>query len=145
MQGSQIDYRALFKALPGAIAVLTPDFVILDVNDDYLEAVGRKLEDLVGHDVFEVFPQNPADPGDAGPRELRASLEGVLASGERDVMTLTRYDVEDAGKQGEFEERYWAICNTPMRRDDGPVAMIALRADEVTHIVCDVRRLLASQ
>ena len=143
MAGFTIDYREVFRVLPGAVALLTPDGVILDVNDGYLEAAGRELAEVLGRNIFEAFPSNPTDPGDSGQRMLRVSLETVVSTGEQDVMRTVRYDVEDPGRPGEFEERYWFVVNTPLRDADGRVAMIAHKADEITHIVNQARNLLA--
>jgi PAS domain S-box-containing protein len=131
----QIDYRAAFKSMPGAVAMLSPDLVILDVSDGYLDAAGRALDEIVGRNILEAFPANPRDPGDTGPRDLRASLEAVLANGLPDFIDPTRYDVEVPGHPGEFEERYWTIANVPVRDADGQVTMIVHMAQEVTSLV----------
>ena len=143
MAESTIDYRAVFRTLPGVLVLLTPDGVILDVNEGFLDAVGRELGQVLGRSLFDAFPANPADPGDQGQVQLRSSFERVVASGERDVMPPIRYDVEDPGRPGDYEERYWAIINTPMRCADGRVTLIAHKADEVTHIVNQIRNRLA--
>lgn len=135
-----IDYRAAFKSFPGATALLSPDLTILDVCEDYVEAAGRPAEDLVGGNILDLFPHNPRDPRDTGQRDLRASLQHVLASGERDVIPLTRYDVEDPQRPGQFEERYWAIVNTPVLTG-GQVAMIVHRAQEVTHLIRELQNV----
>jgi len=145
MAGTTIDYQAVFRTLPGALALVTPDGVILDVNDGYLDAAGRKREHVLGRNLFELFPENPADPGDKGPAQLRESFELVVASGEPDAVMPIRYDVEDPGRPGAFEERYWAVINTPVRGLAGQVVMIAHKADEVTHIINQSRILLANQ
>jgi len=114
-----MDYQAVFRRQPGVLALLTPDGVILDVNDGFLEAAGRGLEQVIGRNLFDAFPDNPRDPGDpgsTGPARLR-----------------------------DFEERYWTVVNTPVRRDDGRIALIAHKSDEVTHIVNQGRNLLADQ
>jgi len=46
----------VFQSLPGAIALLTRNFVILDVNEGFLEAAGRGLADVAGRALFEAFP-----------------------------------------------------------------------------------------
>jgi PAS domain S-box-containing protein len=145
MATTKIDYEVVFRTMPGAIALLTPDGVILDVNEGYLEAAGRNREQVLGRNIFDAFPQNPDDPSEGGPAMLRASLQGVAASGERDVMMPIRYDVEDPGRPGDFEERHWAVINTPMLSADGRVMMIIHRADEVTHIVNRYRSMQADQ
>jgi PAS domain-containing protein len=134
-----IDYQAAFKCMPGAVALLSPDLVILDVSDGYLDAAGRRVDDIVGRHILEAFPVNPRDPGDTGPRDLQASLEAVLANGMPDFIDPTRYDVEDPGRPGEFEERYWAIANVPVCDVSGQICMIVHIAQEVTNLVHAVR------
>lgn len=135
----EIDYQRVFKTAPYPMAVLSPDFTILDVNDEYLTAAGRKREDVLGHSAFDLFPDRPDDPADTGPRELRASLEAVLASGEREFVSLTRYDVEDPGRPGVFEERYWRVVSTPLLSDSGRVMMIVLIVHEATPVISELR------
>jgi len=130
-----IDYKAAFECLPGAAAMLSTDFTILAVSDGYIEAAGREADELVGRSILEAFPENPQDPADTGPSDLRASLEAVVASRERDVMGIVRYDVEDLASPGEFQERYWAIINTPVCTEDGELEMIGHCAFEVTQII----------
>lgn len=145
MAETSIDYQEVFRTMPGAVALLTPDGTILDVNDGYLEASGRSREQLLGRNIFDAFPQNPDDPGVLGPGQLRDSFEAVVATGERDVIMPVRYDVEDPGRPGQFEERYWIVVNTPMHNPVGRVVMIAHKADEVTHIVNQGRSMRADQ
>ena len=130
-----IDYRAAFKNMPGAVALLSPDLVILDVSDGYLDAAGRGADEIIGRNILEAFPDNPRDPGDTGPADLRASFEAVLANGIPDFIDPIRYDVEDRGHPGEFEERYWTIANVPVCEADGNITMIVHIAQEVTNLV----------
>jgi PAS domain-containing protein len=131
----QIDYEAAFKNLPGAVALLSAELVILDVSDGYLDAAGRGTGEIIGRNILEAFPENPTDADDTGPRILRTSLEAVLATGEPDFMNPTRYDVEDPVNPGKFEERYWAVANMPVLSADGQVSMIIHMAQEVTPLV----------
>ncbi|HEY2638424.1 MAG TPA: PAS domain-containing protein [Streptosporangiaceae bacterium] len=140
---TQIDYRAAFKCMPGAVALLSPDLVIMDVSDGYLDAAGRRSEDIVGRNILEAFPNNPVDPGDTGPQDLQASLEAVLTNGMPDFIDPTRYDVEDSGRPGEFEERYWTIANVPVCDAGGQVSMIVHIAQEVTNLVHVARSINA--
>lgn len=135
----EIDYKRVFEIGPYRTAVLSPDLTILDVNDEYLTASGLKREDLLGHSPFDLFPDLPDDPADTGPRDLRASLEAVLASGEPDVVSLTRYDVEDPGRPGVFEERYWNVVSTPLLAGTGRVMMIVVTSHDVTPIISQLR------
>jgi len=145
MAETTIDYQAVFRTLPGVLAVVTPDGVILDANEGCLEAAGCEREHVLGRNLFELFPENPDDPGDKGPAQLRESFDSVVASGEPDAMKPIRYDVQDPGRPGAFEERYWAVTNTPLQSPEGRVMMIAHKADEITHIVNQGRNQLADQ
>ncbi|MFJ9942930.1 PP2C family protein-serine/threonine phosphatase [Streptomyces erythrochromogenes] len=135
VNGSGINYRAVFHALPGAVALLTPDLVYLDVNEAYLSVSGRTREELVGLRLFDVFPDNPNDPEATGSHNLRASLERVVATGERDTMALQRYDVEDPERPGVWQERYWSPVNVPVLASDGSVALLVHRVEEVTELI----------
>lgn len=139
MTEPEIDYQRVFRLAPYPMAVLSPDLTILDVNDEYLAAAGRNREDLLGHSPFDLFPDRPDDPADTGPSDLRASLQAVRASGERDVVSLTRYDVEDPGRPGVFEERYWHVVSTPLLSDSGRVMLIVLISQDVTPIISQLR------
>jgi len=143
MLDTTIDYKAVFRTLPAPLALVTPEGVMLDVNEAYLEASGRSREQVLGRNIFDAFPGNPDDPDMLGPTQLKGSFDAVLATGEPDMVMPIRYDVEDPGRPGEFEERYWAVINTPVRSDDGHITLIAHKAEEVTHIVNQRRNELA--
>jgi PAS domain-containing protein len=77
----QIDYAAVYRDFPIPVLLLTPEFVIADVNVAYLQVAGRTREELLGRNVFDAFPDNPADPDASGVRDLSASLARVLTTG----------------------------------------------------------------
>ncbi|MFD9455190.1 PP2C family protein-serine/threonine phosphatase [Streptomyces sp. NPDC059985] len=135
MTDPEIDYGAVFTALPGMVALLTPELVYADVNEAFLHAAGRTREQVVGHFLFDVFPDNPNDPAASGARNLLASLQRVLTTAERDGMALQRYDVESAERPGEWEERYWSPVNAPVLGSDGRVVLIVHRVEEVTELI----------
>lgn len=135
------DYRALFEGAPGLYLVLTPDFRIIAASDAYLRATMTKREDIVGRGVFEVFPDNPSDPGATGVKNLRRSLEAVLRGKRTDTMGVQKYDIrrpESAG--GGFEERYWRPVNSPVLGEDLRVRFIIHRAEDVSELVRLKRR-----
>ncbi|MCX4760328.1 SpoIIE family protein phosphatase [Streptomyces sp. NBC_01275] len=135
MNDSAIDYAAVFQALPGMVALLTPELRYTEVNEEYLRGAGRMREQVVGRHLFEVFPDNPNDPAANGIRNLAASLRRVVTTGERDAMALQRYDVESAERPGEWEERYWSTVNAPVLDPDGSVVLLVHRVEEVTELI----------
>jgi serine phosphatase RsbU (regulator of sigma subunit) len=135
MNDAAIDYAGVFQALPGMVALLTPDLRYADANEEFLRLSGRTREQVVGRCLFDVFPDNPKDPGASGMRNLAASLKRVAATGERDAMALQRYDVEDPERPGEWEERYWSPVNAPVFGPDGNVVLLVHRVEEVTELI----------
>lgn len=136
-----LDFRALFEAAPGAFLVLAPDppkFTILAVTEAYLRATMTRSEEIVGRALFEVFPDNPADPDATGTKNLLASLERVLRGRAPDTMAVQKYDIRrpthDA-KAVEFEVRYWSPVNTPVLGADHEVRYIIHRVTDVTEFV----------
>ncbi|MFI0961156.1 PP2C family protein-serine/threonine phosphatase [Streptomyces sp. NPDC021080] len=135
MTGAEIDFAGVFHALPGMVALLTPELVFVDANEDYLSNSGRSREQLVGRYLFDVFPDRPGDATSTGMRNLEASLHRVVESGERDAMALQRYDVESLDRPGVWEERYWSPVNSPVLAADGTVALVVHRVEEVTELI----------
>ncbi|MEE1942687.1 SpoIIE family protein phosphatase [Streptomyces sp. TRM 70361] len=132
-----IDYATLFRAVPTPLSVLTPELVIVEANQAYLEITGRGREELIGRYLFDAFPQNPADPDADGVRNLRASLERVLTTGRPDTMVLQRYDIPLPGRADVYEERYWSPVNTPVLGPDGEVVLVISRVEDATAYVRD--------
>jgi len=135
MRKPQIDYEAVFHALPGMVALLTPELVYADANEDFLRLAGRTREQLLDRYIFDVFPENPNDPAATGMRDVEASMLRVVATGERDTMALQRYDVEDPQRPGQWQERYWSPINAPVAGPDGQVVLIVHRVEEVTELI----------
>ncbi|MEU7939738.1 ATP-binding protein [Microbispora bryophytorum] len=132
----------MFKSLVAPMQVLTPDFVVAAANDSFLKLFGRSQADLLGRDVFAVFPGNPSAPNDPdvqGAVRMRASLERVVATGQRDTMALQRYDIEASGRPGVFEERHWSAINSPVLGPDGEVKLIVHSTEEVTDFLQELR------
>jgi signal transduction histidine kinase len=130
------DFRALFEAAPGPYLVLAPDpprYTIVAVSDAYLKATMTRRREIVGRGVFEVFPDNPDDPGATGVSNLRSSLDRALATREPDAMAVQKYDIPRPGAEG-FEERFWSPLNTPVLRG-GEVAYLIHRVEDVTEFV----------
>ncbi|GAA3837731.1 hypothetical protein GCM10022403_082840 [Streptomyces coacervatus] len=133
-----IDYAAVFQALPGMVALLTPELVYVDVNDDFEQLAGRPRDQLLGRYIFDVFPENPNDPAAAGMRETRESMLRVVATGERDTMAVLRYDIEDSLRPGQWQVHFWSPVNAPVLGPDGKVSLVVHRVEEVTELLRDL-------
>ncbi len=133
MQNLAPDFRSLFESAPGLYLVLLPDFTIVAVSEAYLAATMTRREDIVGRNLFDVFPDNPNDPTADGTRNLRSSLNWVLQRRATDAMAVQKYDIRRPEAQGgEFEVRYWSPVNSPVLGPDGEVAYIIHQVEDVT-------------
>lgn len=132
----QPDFRTLFESAPGLYLVLSPDLTIVAVSDAYLRATMTGREDILGRGLFEVFPDNPDDPAPTGVRNLRASLNRVLKHRAPDAMAVQKYDIRrPEAEGGGFEERYWSPVNSPVLAENGQIAYIIHRVEDVTEFV----------
>ena len=130
------DFRALFEAVPGLYLVLDPDFRIVAVSDAYLAATMTVREEIMGHGIFDVFPDNPEDPGATGVANLRASLERVRRGRKADTMAPQKYDIRRPAEEGGgFDERYWSPVNSPVLDQRGQLAFIIHRVEDITEFV----------
>jgi PAS domain-containing protein len=128
----QLDYKLVFDHMPGMCLVLDPAFIIVAQNAEHARLTLSMNKQVVGRGLFEVFPDNPNDSAADGVSAVRRSLLKVLKTREPDAMPVIRYDVQP--DYGAFQERYWAITNTPILDSDGYVRWIINRADDVTEL-----------
>ena len=127
-----LEFRELFESVPALYCVLSPDLTIVAVTDEFVRAAMRPRDQMIGRFLFEVFPDNPADPHD-GVKNLRTSLERVIRDRVVDTMPLQRYDVRGPESEGgKFEIHYWRPVNTPLFDDDGRLTFIIHAVENVT-------------
>jgi PAS domain S-box-containing protein len=133
------DFRVLFESVPGLYLVLLPDnpiFTIVAVSDAYAAATMTKRREILGQGLFEVFPDNPADPDATGVHNLHASLLRVLKKRAPDAMPVQKYDIRrPMSEGGGFEERYWSPVNSPVIGEAGYIEYIIHRVEDVTEFV----------
>ncbi len=135
------DFRMLFESAPGLYLVLAPDLTIVAVSDAYLRATMTTRDGILSRGIFDVFPDNPEDPTATGTRNLRASLERVLAERRADTMAVQKYDIRRPESDGGgFEERYWSPVNSPVFGPNGEAEYIIHRVEDVTEFVRLKRR-----
>jgi len=129
----QVDFELVFNLTPGMCLVLDAAFTILAQNEEHARATLSVAKDVVGKNLFAVFPDNPNHYSADGVSTVRASLLKVLKTRQADAMPVIRYDVK--GERGPYQERWWQIVNTPVLGDDGYVRWIINRAEDVTELV----------
>jgi len=132
----RVDYQAVFNSAPGSYLLLAPDLTIIGVDDAYLAATMTSREAIVGRFLFDVFPDDPNDPGATGVRNLHASLLRAIVSKQPHRMAVQRYPIRrPAEAGGGFEVRYWSPLNTPVLGEDGEVRYLIHWVEDVTEFV----------
>lgn len=133
---SQPDFRLLFESAPGLYLVLDAELTILGASDAYLAATLTKRDQILGHHLFEIFPDNPNDLAATGVDNLRASLDRVIKDRKPDAMALQKYDIPLPGSSPPvFEERFWSPLNAPVLGQAGELLYIIHRVEDVTEFV----------
>lgn len=131
-----IDFRRLFEESPDNILVLLPDaprYTMVAATGTRLKVTHTSREQIEGRGLFEVFPDDPADPEASGTRNLRASLDRVIASRAPDTMAVQKYDIP--GPDGTFVSKYWSPKNIPVLAGTGEILYILHRVEDVTDLV----------
>lgn len=130
-------FQLLFEASPHPYLILRPDaaFTIMAVNDRYLSATGTQRDAIVGHGLFEIFPDNPNDKSVSGVGDLHMSLNRVVSDRQLDTMGVQKYDIPRRDGGGGFEVKYWSPVNTPVFAKDGSVAYIIHHVEDVTEFI----------
>ncbi len=123
MSTPRVDYQALFSVMPSPYLVLDPDLVVVEVNEMYLSVTGRARHDLIGHYLFDVYPENPDDPAADGIRNLTASFQRVLETGNRTPWpcsgTTSRCPAAPASSRNGGGRRSTHLSSDPTARSRG--------------------------
>jgi signal transduction histidine kinase len=124
----ELDYRRLFEESPDILLVLLPDaprFTMVGATRARLAVTNTTYEQIVGRGLFELLPDEP--------RNLRASLDRVLATRAPDTMAVQRTDIP--GRDGQLVTRYLSPRNIPVLDPQGGTLYVLHRVEDVTELV----------
>jgi len=144
---TNLDFPARFESAPGLFFVLKPDknYTVLGVSDAYLQATLSQRKNIVGLSLFDVFP-NQGENFNSSNKNLRASLERVVATKLPDSMAVQRFDIPRSPTEGGgFRECYWSPQNTPVFLESGEISYITYQIEDVTDFVYLGRQGLQQQ
>lgn len=130
----RIDADMVFRAASAPYLVLDAELRIHGANPAYTDATLTTGTELRGQWLFDVFPDNPADPAADGQTNLTASLESVLRRDRRHEMGIQRYDVPDRDDPTRFVHKVWLPTNSPLHDQDGRVVGILHHVEDVTEL-----------
>ncbi len=150
-----LDFASLFYAVPSPCVVLDAGLVIHDANDAYLKAASRRRSELVGTNLVDLLPSQPAGPETIPGSEpvvdtVRRAVRTALDTGRSVVVGLQRYDV-DAGRAtaqpetatetvAEAADRaasrhYWIGTAVPVPNSSGSPRHVLYNVHDVTALV----------
>ncbi|MHA7857168.1 MAG: sensor histidine kinase [Henriciella sp.] len=117
-------HKTIFHRMPNAAMILDTNLVYVDANEAYCSAVGRRLDELIGNQVFDVFPDTEERQA-----RVRKVFEDTLAG------AYTQLEAQPYRKEmpdGSVEDRVWQIAHFPVYCDEGHVQYLVQRAEDVT-------------
>ncbi|PRY16398.1 PAS domain S-box-containing protein [Pontibacter ummariensis] len=131
-----------FEKVPDLYLILSPELAILTASDAYLAATLTNCEEIVGRQLFDVFPDNPMAKAAHGVKNLKHSLQQALATKQPHRMAIQQYDVPlPAAQGGGFAEKYWLPLNTPVLDEQGQVQYIIHKVEDVTEQVLQEKQV----
>ncbi|PZP47878.1 MAG: hybrid sensor histidine kinase/response regulator [Azospirillum brasilense] len=123
-----MDFQSLFEASPNPYLVLDRELHVAGANRAYLASSGRELSDIAGRWVWDAFPATEETV-----RQVGASIDRVIRTGQPDTMALLRFDVpRPEAEGGGLVERYWSITHSPVLDAAGEVEFILQHPVDVT-------------
>lgn len=130
------DLLSILRSAPDLYLILNTQFEIIDASNAYINATMVNRKDILGRNIFDVFPDNPNDLNATGVQNLRNSLEHVLKNKIADSMAVQKYDVRASETEhASFQERYWSPINSPVLNEHNEVQYIIHRVEDVTEFI----------
>ncbi|MCY1746289.1 PAS domain-containing protein [Ensifer sp. SL37] len=125
-------FRDKYMPLPQACLLLDPrkGLHIVEINDAYGSITMTQPALVIGRSIFEVFPDNPADPDADGIANLYASLKRVAERHTTDVTPVQRYDMRSPA--GGFLTKFWKMSNQPILSEDESLVYFLQSLEDIT-------------
>lgn len=133
---TEVNFKDVFLALPERYVVFEPNpphYTMVAADDAYLKVVGLSRDQVVGHGLFDIFPDTSPMALKTGKGELARSLENCLKTKTPDSLGVVRYDIPD--QNGELALRYWQATHYPVLNEKGEVKYIVQNTMDVTELV----------
>ncbi len=113
-------------------ALFDPALNYVYVNSSYCELVGLGRADLVGYNLFDLFPETPDRM-----KAVQAAMDTCL-SGKSSVLDNLSYEI--AMEDGTTAEKVWRIYQDPVSNTAGDVTHILQRASDITNQIIKERQ-----
>ncbi|HVR05627.1 MAG TPA: PAS domain-containing protein, partial [Solirubrobacteraceae bacterium] len=125
------DLGAVFEASPNAYMILDRELRYVAANRAYCAVTAHRRDELIGRRLIDVFPHDPANPGNDNARRLVRSLRRVFETGERDVLPTIHYRIAVGGVE---QDRCWSASHTPLFDRAGRVEYVLQHTVDITEL-----------
>eukprot|EP01036_Dinobryon_divergens_P030763 gene30763-40058_t len=126
-------YIKVFEQSSELLIVIETNFIIVAASDSFLKSTFTIREDIVGRNIFDVFPDNPDDKTANGESIVRASFDRVIKNKSKDVLPVVKYDIpKPESEGGGFELKYWQATSSPILDENSNVKYIIHQTEDVT-------------
>lgn len=113
--------------------LLDCDLRIRALNSAYERMSLRHRDELLGHFIFDLFPDDPDDPHARGTSKLADSLQTALRRRATDTMPILRYDIPDPMAPEVFIPKAWTMRTTSVHTPEEQFGVL-LRVSEITDL-----------
>ncbi len=106
------------------------------MNQAYLDVTHRTREALLGQPVMQAFDAGPGEEAPENAKQLAASFEKVLTTGQPDHLAVLHYPIpiEQADGTVAYDDRYWSCTHTPIKDAEGRVTHILQHTSDITEL-----------
>ena len=125
------DYKIIFQQSTALQVVVDTNFNIISASDAFLHTSKTSREVILGKYIFDVFPDNTEESGNAGSTSLKASFNRVIKNKIADTLPIIKYDIPNPNGGG-FIPKYWKTCHSPILDNNNHVKYIVQVAEDVT-------------
>lgn len=146
-----VQFQKFFQKSANSLIIKAnpPHFTILAVSDQFLKISKRQRADLLGRDLFSVFPVSLLEERN---KEISvATFEKAIATKERVEWPNFGYEVLNE-QTGQMELQYWSSLQEPLLDENGRVTHIMNTTLNITEAVAStaeakmaMQRLVASE
>ncbi|HEY4649814.1 MAG TPA: PAS domain-containing protein [Pontibacter sp.] len=120
----------IFRSLPAAYLVMSPDLLILDATDAYVAATASERDKFANRHILDAFPETSNASHQDAKAGLQEALQQVKTNKQPHTLPSIRYDIELPS--GLYEERIWETTLWPITDVTGNLQYIVLETKDVT-------------
>lgn len=128
-------FQDILEWLPGLYCILSTEFKIIAVSNQYLDATILKREEIIGKLIFDIFPDKKSSTLPNAEDNLKSSFNRVIQTKLPDKMMMQQYDIKlKRFEEGNdyFEILFWQPYNSPVLDDNGNLLYIIHHVENIT-------------